>query len=212
MILGVFVGGSLTLFAIRAPQLKAGGLFAPVSREGGLVLNNLLLCTACAAVFIGTLYPLALESVTGEKISVGPPYFNLTFGPIILPLLFLVPIGPMLNWKRSDALPVLRRLWWAAVGAIVVTLVLLAFTQRGPWLAPVGIALGVWLLLGAMADVAQRSGLAKVPLKTAWTRFAGLPRSAIGGAMAHGGLGLLIIGVVVLSLWKEEHIVAITPA
>ena len=90
-ILAVFVGGSLTLFAARAPSLKAGGLFATVSREGGLVLNNLLLSAACAAVFIGTLYPLALETLTGEKISVGAPYFNLTFGPIFIPLLLLVP-------------------------------------------------------------------------------------------------------------------------
>jgi cytochrome c-type biogenesis protein CcmF len=102
-ILSVFIGGSLALFAWRAPAMKAGGLFAPVSREGGLVVNNLLLCASCAAVFIGTLYPLALETLTGEKISVGPPYFNLTFGPIILPLLLLVPLGPMLTWKRADA-------------------------------------------------------------------------------------------------------------
>ncbi|MCX7351308.1 MAG: heme lyase CcmF/NrfE family subunit, partial [Alphaproteobacteria bacterium] len=85
MILCVFIGGSLSLFAWRAPQLKAGGLFAPVSREGSLVLNNLLLCVACLAVFVGTLYPLALETLTGDKISVGPPYFDLTFGPIVLP-------------------------------------------------------------------------------------------------------------------------------
>jgi cytochrome c-type biogenesis protein CcmF len=169
-----------------------------------------LLCTACAAVFIGTLYPLALESVTGEKISVGPPYFNLTFGPIVLPLLLLVPLGPMLTWKRADALAVLRRLWWAAAGAIVITFAALMLTQRGPWLAPVGIALGVWLILGAIADIAQRSGIPNVTLQIAWARLKGLPRSAIGGALAHGGLGLLIIGVIVLSLWKEEHIVALS--
>ena len=89
LILCFFSGGALALFAWRAPSLKAGGLFAPVSREGSLVLNNLLLCVSCLAVFVGTLYPLALETVTGEKISVGPPYFNLTFGPIILPLLLI---------------------------------------------------------------------------------------------------------------------------
>ncbi len=117
-ILCFFIGGALTLFAWRAPLLKAGGLFAPISREGGLVLNNLLLCAACASVFIGTLYPLALETLTGEKISVGPPYFNLTFGPIMLPLLLLVPIGALLTWKRADLFAVLQRLWAAAALAI----------------------------------------------------------------------------------------------
>ncbi len=101
MILVVFIGGSLTLFAWRARALKTGGVFAPVSREGGLVVNNLLLCVACLSVFIGTLYPLALETWNGTKISVGAPYFNLTFGALILPLLLLVPIGPLLAWNRA---------------------------------------------------------------------------------------------------------------
>src|SRR6266446_7670191 len=101
-ILLLFIGGSLALFALRAPLLKQGGLFAPISREGALVLNNLFLVSACATVFIGTLYPLALEAVTGEKISVGPPFFNLTFGPLFLALLLVVPFGPLLAWKRGD--------------------------------------------------------------------------------------------------------------
>lgn len=210
-ILAIFVGGSLTLFAIRAPSLKAGGLFATVSREGGLVLNNLLLSAACAAVFIGTLYPLALETLTGEKISVGAPYFNLTFGPIFIPLLLLVPLGPMLTWKRADALAALRRLWWAAAAALVLTLAILALTLRGPWLAPFGIAVGFWLMLGAAAEIVQRAGFGALPLATAWARFKGLPRSAFGTVLAHGGLGLIVIGVIVLSLWKEEHIVSIKP-
>ena len=86
-IMGVFIGGALALFAWRAPLLSQGGLFAPISREGALVFNNLLLTTACAAVFVGTLYPLALEAITGDKISVGAPFFNLTFVPLIVPLL-----------------------------------------------------------------------------------------------------------------------------
>ena len=109
-ILCVFIGGSLALYAWRAPTLAQGGLFAPISREGALVLNNLLLTTACATVFVGTLYPLALETLTGEKISVGAPFFNLTFGPLFVPLLLAVPFGPLLAWKRGDLLGAAQRL------------------------------------------------------------------------------------------------------
>ncbi len=210
-ILAIFVGGSLTLFALRAPSLKAGGLFATVSREGGLVLNNLLLSAACAAVFIGTLYPLALETLTGDKISVGAPYFNLTFGPIFIPLMLLVPLGPMLTWKRADVMPALRRLWWAAALALAFTLLVLALTLRGPWLAPLGIAVGFWLMFGSAADIMHRAGFFHQPLAIAWARFKGLPRSAFGTALAHGGLGLIVIGVIILSVWKEEHILTAKP-
>ncbi len=101
-ILVLFIGGGLALFAARAPLLKQGGLFAPVSREGALVLNNLFLTTACATVFVGTLYPLALEALTGEKISVGAPFFNATFGPLMLPLLVVVPFGPLMACSRRS--------------------------------------------------------------------------------------------------------------
>src|SRR3954454_21869529 len=102
VILMVFIGGSLALFAWRAPLLKQGGIFAPISREGALVFNNLFLCSACATVFVGTLYPMAYEVLTGNKISVGAPYFNLTFGPLWLALMLAVPFGPLLAWKRGD--------------------------------------------------------------------------------------------------------------
>ena len=111
----VLIGGALALYAWRAPQLQQGGLFAPISREGALVLNNVLLTTACATVFVGTLYPLALESLTGAKISVGPPYFNLTFGPLMLPLLAAMPFGPYLAWKRGDLAGAAQRLFAAAL-------------------------------------------------------------------------------------------------
>ncbi|MEI8178448.1 heme lyase CcmF/NrfE family subunit [Aestuariivirga sp.] len=211
MILCVFIGGSLSLFAWRAPQLKAGGLFAPVSREGSLVLNNLLLCVACLAVFVGTLYPLALETLTGDKISVGPPYFDLTFGPIILPLLLLVPLGAFLAWKRGDAGLAVRRLWLALVLALLVGVIVFALNVRGPWLAPVGMAVAAWLVFGAIADVAAKVALFKVPLATSWHRLVGLPRSAIGTAVAHAGVGILVAGVIAISLWRVEVIVALKP-
>jgi cytochrome c-type biogenesis protein CcmF len=211
MILCVFIGGSLSLFAWRAPQLKAGGLFAPVSREGSLVVNNLLLCVACLAVFVGTLYPLALETLTGEKISVGAPYFDLTFGPIILPLLLLVPFGAFLAWKRGDAGLALKRLWLALALALLVGVIVFALNVRGPWLAPVGMAIAAWLVFGAIADVAAKIGLFKVPLATSWHRLIGLPRSALGTAVAHAGLGILVAGIIAISLWRIEVIVALKP-
>src|SRR5579862_7227651 len=118
-ILVLFIGGGLGLFAWRAPLLRQGGLFAPVSREGALVLNNLFLTTACATVFVGTLYPLALEALTGEKISVGPPFFNSTFGPLFAALLLTMPFGPLLAWKRGDLLGAAQRLMVAFGVALV---------------------------------------------------------------------------------------------
>ena len=118
-ILVFFIGGGLALYAWRAPALKQGGLFAPISREGALVFNNLFLTSACATVFVGTLYPLALEALTGEKISVGAPFFNLTFGPLFVPLLIAVPFGPLLAWKRGDLLGAAQRLIWAAALGVV---------------------------------------------------------------------------------------------
>jgi cytochrome c-type biogenesis protein CcmF len=208
MILVAFIGGALTLFAWRAPALKAGGLFAPMSREGGLVVNNLLLCVACTAVFIGTLYPLALETLTGEKISVGPPYFNLTFGLIMLPLLLLVPAGPLLTWKRAEAWPVIQRLWAAALVTLVIAVILLIATRRGPWLAPFGVALGLWLVLGALVEFSERIALFRSALSVSWARLRGLPRSSLSMTLAHAGLGLAIIGIFAVTTWREEHILA----
>ncbi len=211
MILCLFIGGALALFAWRAPTLKAGGLFAPMSREGGLVVNNLLLCTACAAVLIGTLYPLALETLNGDKISVGPPYFNLTFGLITLPLLLLVPAGPLLTWKRAEAWPVVQRLWAAALAAFAVSVVILAANERRPWLAPLGIGLGLWLVLGALVELAERLALFRSSLRASWSRLKGLPRSAFGMTFAHAGLGLAVIGIFAVTTWREEHILAMKP-
>lgn len=210
-ILAIFIGGGLTLFAWRAPALKIGGLFAPLSRESGLVLNNIFLCAAASSVFIGTLYPLALEILGGSKISVGPPYYNLTFGPIILPLLLLVPFGPLLTWKRADALAVMQRLWGAAALALLATVLVYSFGHRGPWAAPLGIGLGVWLIIGSLADLAIRMNLGRTSLSISLQRGFGLQRSIIGTAMAHAGVGLLIIGIVAASLWKEEQIVSLKP-
>ncbi|MBN8964583.1 MAG: heme lyase CcmF/NrfE family subunit [Rhizobiales bacterium] len=210
-ILVLFIGGGLTLYAWRAPVLKQGGLFAPISREGALVFNNLFLTAACATVFIGTLYPLALEALTGDKISVGAPFFDLTFGPLFAILLLIVPFGPLMPWKRGDLLGVAQRLVWAAAIAAIVIAAVFAVTERGPVLAPFGIGLAIFVMAGALTDLIERSGLFRLPFRTALQRTIGLPRSAFGTAVAHFGLGVTLIGIVCASTWGAEQIVMIKP-
>ncbi|HEX5959022.1 MAG TPA: cytochrome c-type biogenesis CcmF C-terminal domain-containing protein, partial [Hyphomicrobiaceae bacterium] len=211
LILVALIGGALALYAWRAPRLKQGSLFAPVSREGALVLNNVLLTVACATVFVGTLYPMALESLTGAKISVGPPYFNATFGPLMVPLLLAVPLGPLMAWKRGDVLGVLQRLWAAGLAALLAVIACLALVWRGPWLAPLGIALGVWVVAGAVTEWAQRIKLLAIPVPESLARAIGLPRAAYGTLLGHLGLGLAVIGIVATSAWRSEAVLALKP-
>ena len=211
MILVGFIGGSLGLYAWRAPMLKMGGVFAPISREGALVVNNLLLTVACATVLVGTLYPLALEAVTDQKISVGPPFFNLTFGPLMLVLLVLVPFGPLLSWKRADILAASQRLW-AAAGLSLVAAAIWAYTVApSPILALAGIAIGFWLIFGAVTDLALRVKAFQVPASVSFSRAAGLPRSAWGTAVAHAGVGVMMIGIVGGTVWATETIHVMKP-
>lgn len=211
MILCVFIGGALTLYAWRAPVLKGGGLFAPISREGGLVVNNLLLTTACATVFVGTLYPLALEAVTGAKISVGAPFFNATFIPLILPLLLLVPLGPFLAWKRADLAAVGQRLAVAAGLALLGMIATFAITSDGPVLAIFGIGLAVWLIAGSASEIAFRIKAFREPWGAVWRRAVNLPRSAYGTALAHAGVGVVVLGVVGVSAWRVEKVQLMSP-
>jgi cytochrome c-type biogenesis protein CcmF len=210
-ILVLFIGGAFALFAWRAPLLKQGGLFAPVSREGALVLNNLLLVTACATVFTGTLYPLALEALTGEKISVGAPFFNMTFGPLFVLLLLAVPLGPLLGWKRGDFFGVAQRLMVAGAAALVCLAVVFVTQIGGPVLAPFGIGIAVFVIAGAITDIVERTALLRVPFATALARAAGLPRSAWGSAIAHCGLGICLLGIVGETQWGAERIVSLKP-
>ena len=202
-ILILFIGGSLALFAWRAPMLKQGGLFAPVSREGALVLNNLFLATACATVFVGTLYPLALEVLTGDKISVGAPFFNFTFLPLVIPLLLLVPFGQTLAWKRGNFLGTAQRLFAVLGLSIVATLALLAFRDGGPVAAPLGIGLGLYLILGSLNEIVTRSWSRGSPWQNVWRKASGLPRSTWGTALAHAGVGVTVIGIAATA-WDAE--------
>jgi cytochrome c-type biogenesis protein CcmF len=206
----LFVGGALTLFAWRMRDLRHGGMFSAVSREGGLVLNNVALTTACATVLVGTLYPLALEAITGDKISVGPPYFNITFSALMLPLLIALPFGPLLAWKRGDLLAAALRLKVAAVLAGTVMFTLLAF-NRTTSLAPLGLGLGVWVVVGAFTELAAKTRLGELPLADSWSRLVGLPRSALGTTLAHLGVGMMVLGVVATSAYQQEKVLAMKP-
>jgi cytochrome c-type biogenesis protein CcmF len=203
-ILVFFIGGALALYAWRAPLLKQGGLFAPISREGALVFNNLFLTAACATVFVGTLYPLALEALTGDKISVGAPFFNATFIPLFVPLLFAMPFGTLLAWKRGDLYGTAQRLLIAFGLAIVALALTFAIVRGGPVVAPFGIGLAVFVIAGALTDLVERT-------RWSWSRAAGLPRSAYGTALAHIGIGVALFGMVCETSYNAERILTIQP-
>ncbi len=205
-ILMLFIGGSLALFALRAGSLTTGGMFQPVSREGALVLNNLFLTTATATVLIGTLYPLVIEAITGDKISVGAPFFNLTFGSLMVPLLMLVPFGPLLAWKRGDIFGAAQRLMFAFGGALLAVLVTMLAVEGETVFAALGIGLAFWLILGALTDIVLKSGFGNVSARVMFSRFVGLPRSVFGTTLAHLGVGLSVLGIVGVVSFETEKI------
>lgn len=210
-ILVLFIGGALTLFGLRVQTLGAGGLFAPISREGALVLNNLILTVSTATVLTGTLYPMALEALTGSKISVGAPFFNLTFGLLMVPLLLAVPFGPLLAWKRGDLWGAGQRLIAAVAGGLIIAALIFYANNGGPILSLLGIALAFYLMLGALTDLWMRGGFGRVKTGVAFQRLAGLPRSAFGTAFAHFGLGVTVLGIVAVSVFATETVVEMKP-
>jgi cytochrome c-type biogenesis protein CcmF len=210
-ILVIFIGGALTLFAARAGSLAPGGVFAPLSREGALLLNNIFLSSALATIVVGTLYPLVLSALTGEVISVGAPFYALTFVPLVLPLLFLVPFGPLLAWKRGDVAGAAQRLMVAFALALVAAIGAAVIAGGADVMAFVGVALGVWLIAGAISELVTRVRLGTIPFADSVSRFVGLPRSAFGTTLAHAGLGVTVLGIVVATTWSSEAIRSMKP-
>ena len=203
-ILGLTAGLAFALFAWRAPQLKGGGMFAPVSREGALVLNNLFLTAAAATVLLGTLYPLILEAANGATISVGPPYFALTFVPLMAVAFLILPAGPLMAWKRGDLKGAIQRLAVAAGLALLAALAgWMAFEPRKA-LSAAGIGLGAWLILGTLAEVADRVRLFRASLPESLRRARSLPLGAWGATLAHAGLGVFVLGAVVETGFRME--------
>ena len=206
----VAIGGSFLLYALRAPSLKTGGLFAPLSREGTLLFNNVLLATGAGTVLLGTLYPLFADALHLGKVSVGPPFFNAVFLPLMVPMVLAMAVGPLMSWKRGDLAGALARLKLAGVLAVIAAIAtwVLQGGSLGPWWAVGGMALAVWLLLGTLTELAERVRLFKVPLVQSLVRLGKLPRSAWGMTLAHGGLAVFIAGMTASSAWKLESVQA----
>jgi cytochrome c-type biogenesis protein CcmF len=188
-------GGGLALYAWRAPQLQGGGLFQPVSREGALILNNLLLCTLAATVLLGTLYPLFLDLLTGNKVSVGPPFFNATFVPLCAPLFAALCVGPFLGWKRAELWPALMKLRIALVVSLAAIVVAMTMIDGRSTLAALAFGFGVWLIVGSLASLSDR--IRSGTLRT-------IPRSTLGMVIAHASLGVVVLGSVATSSWNTE--------
>jgi cytochrome c-type biogenesis protein CcmF len=210
-ILGLAAGGALGLYAWRAPTLRDEAAFAPISREGALFLNNVLLAAATATVLIGTLLPLIRAAIDGTPISVGAPYFNLTFGALTAPALVALPAGTLLAWKRGDLLGALQRLWAALALALLAGLVTLALVSPRNALAACGVALGVWVIAGALSEAAERVRAFRAPWPEVGRRIAGLPRGAWGMTLAHIGIGVFALGAAFETAWRSEATEALRP-
>jgi cytochrome c-type biogenesis protein CcmF len=198
-ILAVFMGGALTLYALRAGAMEAKGVFGVVSRESALVLNNVLLAVSSFVVFVGTLWPLFAEMAFGRVLSVGPPFFDAAFTPFMVALAIVLPVGAVLPWKRGTLGRAIYQVRGAAAFAAAVGLLVYAVGTGQSALAPVGAALGAWLIAGAAADLWLRAGGRAA-------RIGRLPRADWGRAVAHSGLGVTFIGIALLMAWDVEDI------
>jgi cytochrome c-type biogenesis protein CcmF len=203
-ILGLAAGSGFALFAWRAPSLPPGGLFAPISREAGLLLNNLFLSAATVAVLFGTLYPLIAQAAFGSAVSVGPPYFNLVFGSLMGAVLLILPIGPLLAWKRGELKGAVQRLGWAALAAVVFGALVYAFHEPRKAFAGAGVALAVWLIGGTLTELAERGRFGRTSFGEFGRRLRVLPRGAWGMTFAHIGLGVFLLGASIDGTGKVE--------
>ncbi len=199
-LLAIVIGGSLLLFAFRAPLLSASGVFAPLSREGSLVANNILLCSIAAVVITGTMYPLFADLILGTKISVGAPFFNATVLPLAVPVFAAMSIGPLLPWKRARLMPAVTRLWWVAVVAVLVGA---GAATRAAVLPAVAFGFSAWIIFGAVADVFFRT-------RGRLTRVKTLRRGSFGTTLAHAGLGVTIAGIAGMSM-AQMRVVLLHP-
>lgn len=206
ILLTIAVGGSLLLFALRGSELKAQGLFAPISREGGLVVNNLMLSAATATVLLGTLYPLFIDVIGLGKISVGAPFFNATFVPMMSPLVLLMGIGPFLAWKRADVRGVFERLRFVFILSFLAAVYGWRETTAGSAWAALGLSLATWLFLSTVMEFTDKIKLFKTSIGNSWSKARRLPKSAYGMTLAHAGVAVIVAGITGASMWQVEKI------
>ena len=211
LLLVIVIGGSLALFAVRGPALKSTGVFKPISREGGLLLNNLVMSTGCAVVLLGTLYPLFLDAIGGSKVSVGPPFFNSVFIPLMIPMFIAMAFGPLMSWKRSDLVQAALRLKVAFLATGLATAAVLAWANDGPFFGMVGLALAVWLFFATLVELAERIKLFKIPIADSLLRLWRQPRASWGMTLAHLGMAIAIAGMAGAGGWKVESIQVMKP-
>jgi cytochrome c-type biogenesis protein CcmF len=205
-ILAVTIGGSLTLYAARASSLTSKSVFSTLSRESGLVLNNLLLVVATLVVFFGTIWPLIAELVLGRKLSVGAPFFDLAFTPFMIVLAMVLPIGAILPWKRARLGKAMKPLWGVLALSVSLGVLVWSLQTGGSMMAPFGLMLASWLVLGSFADLAARAKVGKVGVGDSLRRLRNLPRADWGKSVSHAGMGLIIFGIAAVSAWELEDI------
>ena len=208
LFLGVVIGGSLLLYSWRASQIRSAVSFKLVSRETGLLLNNVVLVVTACSVLLGTLYPLVLDALGLGKISVGPPYFNSVFIPLTLPLAVLIGVGPMLRWREDDPLARARRLAIPFVVSLVAGFGLpLLFTGELAWGAVLGVALAVWVTLTTAQWLIERVG----GRRHLWHAIASTPRGGWGMMIGHIGVAAFIVGVSLTSIYSQEKDIRLAP-
>lgn len=203
-ILAVFMGGALTLFAVRASAMDSKGVFGMVSRESALVLNNILLAVSSFVVFVGTIWPLVSEIFFDRTLSVGPPFFNMAFTPFMVALGIVLPIGALLPWKRARLSKAIRPLVPIFVLAVAVAGLAWALQSGRSLLGPVGLFFGTWLVFGALVDLMIRTGRGAVGVRLG--RLRRLPRADWGRVVAHAGFGITMLGIAGLTAWDKEDI------
>jgi cytochrome c-type biogenesis protein CcmF len=206
----VVIGGSLLLYAIRAKQVGVGGKFDVVSRESLLLSNNVLLTVAAASVLLGTLYPLVVDAVGGAKLSVGPPYFNLVFVPLMAPAMFLMGVGPIARWKKASLPDLVTRLRWAFVLSLLSAIVLPLVLGGFKWLVSLGLLLAVWIVTTILVNLWERVRVTSGQLST-FQKLLTQSRSYYGMQLAHLGVAVFIIGVTLVTGYQTEQDVRMQP-
>jgi len=196
------VGGSLALYAWRAQRMTASGGFEPVSRETFLLANSVLLVVATAAVMLGTLYPLFLDALNLGKISVGPPYFDAVFAPLMAPALLLAGVGPLIGWRRGDPAALARRLRWIAAATLALAVATPFLFGRWGLLTAAGLLLGFWLLGATGFTLVQR-------LRS--QRLSTVPAAFLGMCLAHAGVGVFVLGVTLVNSYQSERDARLEP-